>query len=291
MAEDPRQRLDPAPLRPLLRADDDARAAVCDPGSIAGGRRALRVEHRTKRGERLERRVPADALVRGDLSDGDDLVIEPARVLRGRRALVRARRPCVLVLAGDPEIARDDRRLLDHVQSVEGRREPVENHVVEHLAVAQPVAETRLRQQIRRARHRLHSAGHDDVVTAGGDHQLGDFDRADGRGAHLVDRVRGNLLRDPSGDRRLARGRLARTCLEHLAHDDVAHLLGVDAGPLEPRADRDGAELGRGNVGETASETAERRANSAHDHCPRHVDQRTRGLAPAGEGGTGKRAS
>ena len=103
-------------------------------------------------------------------------------------------------------------------------------------------------------------------MTAGGDHQLGDLDRTHGRRAHLVDGVRGNLLRNPRGDRRLTCGRLARAGLEDLAHDDVADLLGVDAGPLEPRADRDGAELGRRNVGESAAKTTERRPNGGDDH-------------------------
>ena len=40
-----------------------------------------------------------DRLVRGHVADRDDLVVEAARVLRGRGALVRAERPRVLLLA------------------------------------------------------------------------------------------------------------------------------------------------------------------------------------------------
>ena len=44
---------------------------------------------------------------------------------RRDRALVRAERPRVLLLARDAELARDERRLLDHVPAVEGRDEAV----------------------------------------------------------------------------------------------------------------------------------------------------------------------
>ena len=192
---------------------------------------------------------------------------------------VRARRPRVLGLAGDPELARDARRLHDHVVAVERRGEPVEDHVVEHLAVAEPVAEAGLRQQVRRVGHRLHPARDDDVVLPGADHQVGELDRPDRRGAHLVDRVGRHLLRDPGADRRLAGGRLAGAGLEHLAHDDVADLGRVDARPLEPGPDRDRAELGRRVPREAAAEPAERRPHGGDDHGAGHASQRTESSA------------
>ena len=112
---------------------------------------------------------------------------------------------------------------------VERRSEPVEHHVVEQLAVPEPVAEARLRQQVGRVRHRFHASGHDHVMEPGADHQVGELDRADRRGAHLVDRVGRDLLRDSRGDRGLTRRRLARARLEHLAHEDVADLGGIEA--------------------------------------------------------------
>ena len=56
-----------------------------------------------------------------DAADRDDLVVEAPGVLRRGRALLRAVRPGVLVLARDAELAADQRRLLDHVQPVERR--------------------------------------------------------------------------------------------------------------------------------------------------------------------------
>jgi len=157
------------------------------------------------------------------------------------------------------------------VLTVERRDEPVEDRMVQNLAVAEPVAEAALWQQVRSTGHRLHPAGHDHVVPPGGDHQLGELERPDRRCADLVDRVGGNLLRDPGPDRRLPRGRLARARLEHLAHHHVADVVGLDVGALEAGADRDRPQLGRRNLRETASEPAERRSNRRDDdgasHC------------------------
>ena len=56
-----------------------------------------------------------------------------------------------------------------------------------------------------------------------------DADRADARGAHLVDRLGGHLLRDAALDLSLARGDLALAGLQHLAHHDLLHLVRLDA--------------------------------------------------------------
>ena len=186
------------------------------------------------------------ALVGLELADRDDLVGEPARVDRGDRPLVRAERPRVLVLARDPELARDERRLLDHVPAVEGRDEAVVDHQVD---------QRRRRRAGSRSAPCASAYGAFDIdsippVTttldvAGADHRVGDLDRADRRGADLVDRVRRRLDRQPRGDRRLPRGRLPRAALEHLAHDHVLRLVRLDPGALERGADRDRAELGR----------------------------------------------
>ena len=137
---------------------------------------------------------------------------------------VRAERPRVLLLARDPELAGDERGLLDHVQPVEARVEPVVDHQVDQRPVAEPVAEARPGERVRRVRHRLHPARDDELGVARADHRVGDLDRADRRGADLVDRVGGRLDRDPRADRRLPRRRLAGARLQHLAHDHVVGL-------------------------------------------------------------------
>ena len=123
--------------------------------------------------------------------------------------------------------------------------QPVVDHRVDRLAVAHPVAEAGLLEQVGRVRHRLHAAADADLDVAGADRRVEQPDGAHPRGAHLVDRLRGDLLRDPGLDLRLAGRDLALAGLEHLAHDDVLDLLGRDLGALERGLDRGAAELGR----------------------------------------------
>ena len=85
--------------------------------------------------------------------------------------------------------------------------------------VSDAVAEPRLREEVGRVRHRLHPARDDDLVAARADHQVGDLHRPYRRCAHLVDRVRRDLLRDSCCDGGLAGRRLTHSRLEHLPHD------------------------------------------------------------------------
>ena len=287
LRDDRGQRLEPAPLRELLRAHDDAGGAVVDAGRVAGRDRPFGIHRGLQGGELLERRVAAHRLVGRHLADGNDLVVEAARVLRRRGALVRAKRPRVLVLARDAELAGDLGRLLHHVQLVERRAQPVPDHQVDERPVAHPVALSRLRQRVRRVRHRLHAAGDDDLDVAGADHRVGDLDRADRGGADLVHRVGRDVDRDPGADRRLARRSLSGAGLQHLAHDHVVDLAALEADALEARADRDRAELGRGIRGEAAVELAERRPDRGDDDGAAHGSKLAReghpGLEPARE--------
>jgi hypothetical protein len=261
---------EPAPLGELLARDDQRSGAVVHARRVPGRGRPLRVEDRPERGQLLERGVAPRRLVRLDAVHGDELV-RVATLVRGRDgALVRAQRPFVLLLARDAELAGDEGRLLDHVLAVERRHEAVVEHEVDDGAVAEPVAETGLLEDIRRVRHRLHPARHDHVVVAGADHLVGHLDRADAGGADLVDRVRGHLLREPGADGGLTGGRLAGAALQHLAHDHVLDLVADDARPLERRADRDGAEPGRLEVAQAAAELPERRADCRDDDGASH---------------------
>jgi len=135
------------------------------------------------------------------------------------------------------------------------------DHQVDQRAVAELVAEASALQCVRRVRHRLHPARDDDLHVAGADHLVGDLDRTDRGGAHLVDRVGGKLDRQAGSHRRLPRGRLAGPALQHLAHDRVLDLLVLDAGAVESGPDRNCAELGGLVLGERAAEPPEGRAH------------------------------
>src|SRR6266542_463765 len=223
------------------------------------------VRLRNDRRQRLEPALACECL-----AGRDDLVAEAPLVDRPDRALVRTERPLVLVLSRDPELARDERRLLDHVTLVEGRREPVVRHQVDQRPVAEPIAEAGLLEDVGRVRHRLHSACDDHVVVAGPDHLVGDLDRANRGGADLVDRVGAELDRQSSPDRRLPRRRLAGAALEHLAHDGVLDVLVGDPGAVERRPDHERAELGRLVARKRAAELPERGANCAEDDTAGH---------------------
>src|SRR5919108_2914469 len=261
LRDDRGEDVEAALARVLLARNDEGAGAVVDAGRVTRGRRAVRVEDRLEPRQLLERRVPARPLVDGDVVDGDDLVLEQAVVDGLDGALVRAERPLVLILAADPKLPRDERRLLDHVALVERRREAVVHHHVDDDAVPEAVAEAGLLEDVGRVRHRLHAAGHDDAVVAGADHLVGHLDSTDAGGTYLVDRVRADLDRQAGADGCLARRGLAGAALEHLPHDHVLDLVVLDPGAVECGPDGDGAELGRLPVLETSAELPEGRAD------------------------------
>ena len=225
-------------------------------------------------GQRLEARVAARCLVDLDHRVAllaldrhrHDLLGQPALVGRLDRELVRAQRPAVHVGPRQLELGGHLAGLLGHVLARERVGETVVDHRVDRLGVAHAEAEAGLLEQVRRVRHRLHTATDADLEVAGADRRVEQPGRADSRGADLVDRLRGDLLRDPGLDLRLARGDLALAGLDHLAHDHVLDLLGRDLGALERGLDRGAAELGRVEARKTAAELADRRAGGGQDH-------------------------
>ena len=158
--------------------------------------------------------------------------------------LVAAQRPAVEVGPRHLELVGDLAGLLEHLLAAERVAQAVVDHRVDRLGVAHAEAEARLLEQVRRVAHRLHAAGDADVEVAGADRGVEDPGRAHAGRADLVDRLRGDLLRDAGLDLRLARGDLALAGLQDLAHDDVLDLLGGDVGALERGLDREPAELG-----------------------------------------------
>ena len=199
--------------------------------------------------------------------DGNDLLGQAALVGGGQRALVGAQRPAVDVGAGQLELVADLGGLVEHLLAGERVGQAVVDHRVDRLGVAHAEAEARARAAGRGrldidsmppptptstspARIALSSS-------AGG---------ADARGADLVDRLGGDLLRDAALDLRLARGDLALAGLQHLAHDDVLDLLGLDArrARARPRSRCRRARWRRG--GQAAAELADRGAGGAEDH-------------------------
>ena len=273
VAPDRGQRSQPTPLRPRLRGEHERGRAVVHTGRISRRRGAVGDEDGLERGQALERRVAARALVGVDHRralpaldrHGRDLLGEPAAVDGRDGTLVRAERPGVLLLARDADLGGHDRVLLGHDEPVEGAGQPVVGHRVEHRAVTHAVAEPALRQKVRRVRHRLHSPGQDDVVLARPDHDVGQRRGPHARCAHLVDRLRSDRRTEPDPDRHLPRGDLTGAGLEYLAHDDVADVPRRDAGALERGRRSVRPELRPGEAREAAAEPGKRRSGGAQN--------------------------
>ncbi len=133
----------------------------------------------------------------------------------------------------------------DHVQPVERRREPVEDHRVDQLPVSQAVAEARLLE-----RYGAFDIDSMPPVTTTSRSPARIIESA--ISIALIDEAQTLLIVSagvsfgtPGADRRLARGRLTGACLQHLSHDHVLRLVRLDTDPLEGGLDRDRAQLGR----------------------------------------------
>ena len=113
--------------------------------------------------------------------------------------------------------------------------------------------------------HALHAAGDDDVGAAGPNRVGGHDRRLHAGAAHLVDRGRLDMAGKSGLQRRLPRRGLAEAGGEDAAHVDLLDRLVGDAGALDRRADRGGAELGGAGAGEGALEAAHRGAGVGED--------------------------
>ena len=93
----------------------------------------------------------------------------------------------------------------------------------------------RLRQQIRRVGHRLHTARDHDLRIAGLDGLRGQRHSAQPRAADHVHRHRAHLRRQSAEERSLARRILPQPRRDHVAHDALVNLLRPELRALAPR--------------------------------------------------------
>jgi hypothetical protein len=199
------------------------------------------------------------------------LPVRPAVVGGRERALVAAQRPLVEVRAGHLELVADRRRLFEHLLAAERVAQAVLDHRVQGLGVAHAEAAAGAGQQVRRLAHRLHAAADRDLEVPGAHGLVDHAHGAHAAGAHLVDRLGGDLDRDAGLDLRLARGDLALSGLQHGAHHDVLDLLGRHVRTVQRLPDGNAAQMRGGEGGQTSPELADRRASAAQDHGSRHA--------------------
>ena len=89
--------------------------------------------------------------------------------------------------------------------------------------------------------------------------------------ADLADRHRRHHVGDARANRGLARGILAATGGEHLTHDDLGHLVGLDSGLREQSLDDMRAQIGGGNLGQRPAEFSDGSSQCGYDDNLVHV--------------------
>ena len=124
-----------------------------------------------------------------EVQDRDHRAVEPPVRLRGRRALLRARRVRVDVLAAEA-LERRDQVGADPLRD--------ERRLVGGLRVHRPGSAVGAH---RHPRHRLDAAGEHQVLPARGDLLRGDVDRLQARGAEAVELDAGDRVGQPGLDR------------------------------------------------------------------------------------------
>ena len=143
--------------------------------------------------------------------------------------------------------------------------EAVEEHVIDHLAMAEAIAGARPVEQIGRVGHALHAAGDDDIGAAGEDQVMGEHGRLHARAAHFVDRRRARRSGQPGAEPRLPGGRLSLPGGQHAAKHHFVDLIRRQSGPAQRRLDGGGAELGGCGVLEIALKAAHGGAGGTDD--------------------------
>jgi hypothetical protein len=277
-ADERAQRLDPKVARPLLARDHERRGAVVDPARVAGRDRAALPECGLQRRELLRCGVGARVLVVLEVAGRDELVGEPPRLVRLSPALLRAQRESVLVLAAHAPSLGDVLARLAHrgarvLLLVAGVREPPAKCRVEQRAVPSRERHVGFRRDERRTRHRLDTAGHEQVAVPG-DHRVARAgDCREARRAEPVHRHAGHGLRKAREQRREPSDvAVVLTRLVGAPEPDVLDLGRWHARALDGRRHRDRGEVVGPDAGESAPVPADGRPHGREDDGPRHPE-------------------
>ncbi len=190
-------------------------------GSKTGSSRASASTVESGRGMLVARDL-GRALLAGD-RDRRDLVREAALRDRAPRPPLRLDGVGVLLGAQDAVLADEVLGRLAHQLAAERAEEPVLVHGVHDLGVAHAHPESNARQQVRRRRHALGSAGEHDVVLARRDRERAERERLEARRAGLVDRVGRHGVRDAGAVGDLARRVRAAARLARVPEDRLVH--------------------------------------------------------------------
>ena len=249
----------------------DAFPAVTVPSSVNTGAQA---------GEFFETGVLPRAFVERDRvspwgpdSDTHNLTIESS----GRRGIDRPAmtldRIRILLLAGDAVGAREPFGDLSHREAAQGALQSVRQHRVQPHRF--DVIGSVPRYEQRRAAHRLHPAGDDQLRVPRADRLAGEHHGLQSGAADFVDRQRRHPVGQPGFERRLPRRGLPDPGRQHVPHDDFIDAVdGVppfaQPGPIERTAHGDRPQFRRGDFAESTPELPDRRAAGGENNGIRH---------------------
>ncbi len=148
---------------------------------------------------------------------------------------------------------------------VVGVFQAVEEHVVEHPAMAHPVTAAGPIEQVRRVGHAFHAAGHHHFGAAGDEHVMGEDRRFHARATHLVERGAAGRLVEAGTQRGLTRRCLAQAGGEHATEQHFFNRVGCDAGTLHGGLDGGGTQLRGAEAFQFALEAAHGCTDGADD--------------------------
>ena len=248
-------------------------SAVIQAAGIAGSHRAVLGESGLQARHRLIGRAVADIFVgvhnriapAALHGDGDDLVLELARLPCCFRLVLAGDGKTILFLAGDLPLGGDILGGHAHVIAVEDVPQSVADHRVDQLHVAELLAGAQIGGMGRKA-HALLAACHHDAAVAALDGLGAQGDGTKARAADHVDAPGRGIDWKPGGDGGLAGGVLPLGGGQHLAQDHFGHLPRRDPGPFQRATDGHFAQLVGGKRGECSIEGTHRRAGGRHDH-------------------------
>ena len=129
---------------------------------------------------------------------------------------------------------------------------------------------TGFRQGEGRVGHAFHAARHDDVGVTEHDFVGAELNGLQARPTHLVDGEAGDGSGDTRAQGRLTSGSLAESTHEHVAHDDLLHLLRFDSGAFDDGADGDAAQFDGFDGRQRTQKNAHRRACGCDDYDVTH---------------------
>ena len=197
--------------------------------------------------------------------DGDDLLGKGAGFGRGDRTIVARCGPLVLFGATDAQFGVVPVGGLAHEHLVERTHQAVLVERIDEFRSAVAVAETRPVENVRRVRHRLHTAGHHDARFAGSDVHVCISDRCGPGETRLVDRRRRNRHRDAALEGGLPARDLPLAGLDHMPEEHFVDLVPYEPRTFERRSDREATEIHGGEWGEATPEPADRCASDRGD--------------------------